>query len=233
MSSLEVEQKFQLSNAEDLEGKLKSLGFVPKGTAFIVDWYFDREDNFLSIRDCWLRLRQKSGKERWELKIGRGDQGTTVYEEIEGDQACAVAASVLAEGGSVATEDRNLSKTFDGFLIPHLPIEEPHGLRPFCRLETKRSSWVAESNDSTYSGLIVDLDSTNTGHTVGEVETVCRNESEVAVGKQRVEKLIAELTGNTKSDGRAAIGKLEHFLLNNRPDHYAACVASGVLQDTP
>jgi adenylate cyclase class IV len=232
MPSLEVEQKFQLSKPEDLEAKLKSLGFLPKGTAFIVDWYFDTEANNLSVKDCWLRFREKSGNAQWELKMGRGDQGTTVYEEIEGEQACTVACSVLSEVNYVS-KDRTQRRTFEGFLIPQLPIKDSHGLHPFCRLETKRSSWFMDSSESPFSGLVVDLDTTNTGHTVGEVETLCKDESEVAAGKQLVESLIAELTGNNGRDSQPAIGKLENFLLNNRPEHYAACVASGVLQDTP
>ncbi len=228
---LEVEQKFQLFDTHNLEVKLKSLGFVSKGAATIVDWYFDNNENYLSTRDYWFRYREISGDGKWEMKKGRGDQGTTVYEEIEGDQACLMAISLLRETGlpGLNISEETLVDTFDGFPIPRIPVAETYGLRPFCRLETNRSSWWVEGIDSPYAGLSVDLDATNTGHTVGEVETLCA-ESDVEIGKQRVQSLLSELLGNAACSDEAAIGKVEHFLLNNRPEHYAACIASGVLQ---
>jgi adenylate cyclase class IV len=229
--SLEVEQKFQITDSTNLESKLKELGFSSKGSAMIVDWYFDNDKNYLTTRDCWLRYREKGKAGQWELKKGRGDQGTTVYEELEGEQAYLAAASILEEAALESTEiaKRDQETTLDGFQVPEIPLPKSYGLHPFCRLETKRSSWYTEASDSPYAGLSVDLDSTNTGHTVGEVEIVC-DEAEVEIGKKRVQTLIMELTGNDGSDSSTtAVGKLEHFLLNNRPEHYAACVASGVI----
>jgi hypothetical protein len=228
--SLEVEQKFQISNPTDLESKLKELGFTSKGFTTIVDWYFDNNKNDLTTRDCWLRYREKGSKGQWELKKGRGDQGTTVYEELEGEQAYLTASSILE--GAVALESTERAShhpsTLEGFPVPEIPLPRSYGLYPFCRLETKRSSWITDAHDSPYAGLSVDLDSTNTGHTVGEVEIVC-DESEVEISKKRVRTLIMELTGNDGSDTNTAVGKLEHFLLNNRPEHYAACLEAGVL----
>lgn len=231
--SIEVEQKFQLSETSNLESKLTSLGFVSKGTSNIVDWYFDNDENYLSTRDVWLRYREKAGDcGQWEIKEGRGDQGTTVYEEIQGDQACLLAISLLKEGGFSPLEGgiNRLPETFEGFPVPTMPNVESFELRPFCRLETKRSSWWTDSLDSPYVGLSVDLDATNTGHTVGEVETIC-DESEIEIGKQKVQRLISALIGKEVCDIQPAIGKLEHYLLKNRPEHYAACVATGVLQN--
>jgi len=242
---VEVEQKFQLSQANgdvDLETKLKTLGFVSKETITFVDWYFDVDEIYLSINDYWLRYREKlpSKSGIWQIKIGRGhscDAGaTTVYEEIEGDEACAVAVSFLEKGGfQAAINDEHviLDTTYDDFIIPSLPdsISEAwsYGLRPFCRLETQRSSWRIDDVDNPYFGLSVDLDSTNTGHTVGEVESLCHH-SEVEIAKARVHDLISTLCGSTQSDSDAPLGKLEHFLLSNRPWHYDLCVQSGVLQ---
>jgi CYTH domain len=231
---LEVEQKFQISHAADLERTLQSLGFVSRGTVTFVDWYFDNDENYLSTNDHWLRYRQKSGRGQWELKVGRGHDGTTVYEEIECEQACIYAVSCLKEGGFKTRNEFGLSEMkFDGFDIPRFPESVgdalTYGLRPFCRLETCRSSWHVEKVESPYIGLVVDLDCTNTGHTVGEVEMLC-DEAGVEAGKVRVQNLIATLCGGTDSCSDTAIGKLEHFLLLNRPWHYDMCVQSGVLR---
>ena len=234
---LEVEQKFQLRHAADLESKLESLGFRPVGTVVFVDWYLDVEDNYLSRNDYWLRYREKSGHGQWELKIGRGHSGTTVYEEIEGDPACIFTLSRLKEGGYNPTHQSGPQPlTFDEFDIPQFPESVgdafSYGLHPFCRLETHRSSWKVDRIENPYFGLAVDLDSTNTGHTVGEVEMMC-DEAEVEAGKARVQDLIVQLCGRNDTDSDAAMGKLEHFLLNNRPWHYEMCVQSGVLQKVP
>lgn len=232
--AVEVEQKFQLNETCDLDAKLISLGFVPKGTVRFVDWYFDTPSNDLSTNDLWLRYRDKGGNGQWELKVRKdssvGTDSTTVYDEIEGDQACTTATDILATKGIGAKEEETES-TFDGFSIPKLPPRTA-GFSPFCRLETTRSSWVVASADSEYSGMQVDLDSTNTGHTVGEVETICSDsEIEIEKGKERVQQLVSILMeAETDSQG-PAVGKLEHFLMTHRPEHYKACVASGVIKD--
>jgi len=144
----------------------------------------------------------------------------------------------LKEGGynAATNESRSQPLTFDEFDIPQFPesvgTSFSYGLRPFCRLETRRSSWKVDRIENPYFGLVVDLDSTNTGHTVGEVEMMC-DEAEVEAGKARVQDLIVQLCGRNDSASDGAIGKLEHFLMNNRPRHYEMCVQSGVLQKAP
>ena len=76
----------------------------------------------------------------------------------------------------------------------------------------------------------MDLDETDTGHSVGEVESVVQDASQVQEAKERVKELVAKLTdGNNSSDG-PAIGKLEDYLIKNRPGHYEACLKAGVLK---
>jgi adenylate cyclase class IV len=237
LSSLEVEQKFQVIDYDSsgLEPKLRDLGFVPKGTVTFVDWYFDRDDNYLTTRDVWFRFRENKGlKGVWQLKRGRGQNtDSTVYEETEGEEAISIVLSLTPK--NITQQKISFrSEDLDGFHAPKLPLEASHGLFPFCRLETTRSSWVIDMKNtaSVYNGLVVDLDSTNTGHTVGEVETVVNTDEEIPKAKERVEALIAKLTqNNAGSQQGPATGKLEHFLINNRPEHYDACVKSGVIKD--
>lgn len=234
---LEVEQKFHFEKASDLEKKLQKLGFDSQGAVTFVDWYFDNDANCLSTKDHWLRYREKSGQGQWELKVGRGHHSATVYEEIEGDGACLEAIKCIKESGSHDRDRKgfaSLEATFDGFQIPSFPPSIGDaatlvGLAPFCRLETQRSSWKVLDRDHEYFGLTVDLDSTNTGHTVGEVEILC-NETQVATGKARVQHLISELCGTVEGSSGDAIGKLEHYLLNYRPEHYELCIQNGVLR---
>lgn len=234
MSQLEVEEKFQLSASVDVEAKLKALQFVPKDTITFVDWYYDTNDNYLTTHDCWLRFREKGGKGQWQLKRGKGHTSSTVYEETEGDDAVSLALSMMPDTSTSDARREPLKNEFEGFEAPELPINEPNILAPFCRLETKRSSWIVDpTNECTvYEGMEVDLDSTNTGHTVGEVETIVHDDLNVPDAKARVKALIHELTEKSEDGSGVAIGKLEHFLMTYRPDHYDQCVKCGVLQKT-
>jgi hypothetical protein len=166
------------------------------------------------------------GNGEWQLKQGRGESSTsTVYEETEGDVAVSNALSLLEE--NTRDEPSTKSETFDGYAIPKIPGGENCGLLPFCRLETTRSSWSAGGD---HEGMVVDLDATNTGYGVGEVETLVEEASDIAKAKERVQSLISRITENINSDDGPAIGKLEHYLINNRPQHYQACIESGVIK---
>ena len=232
MTQLEIEQKFPLADSSDLEPRLKSLGFVPKDTTVFVDWYFDTECNYLTTRDCWLRYRARGDKGQWELKQGRviDQDSATVYEEHEGDKAVSLSLSLISK--VPAPTIRNSSRTFDGFEAPTPPGDVAQRLSPFCRLETTRSSWIVnpENKDSIYSGFAVDLDSTNTGHAVGEVETLVQSDADIPEARAQVKDLISKLTVDDASDDGPAVGKLEHFLKKFRPEHYDACVKSGSMR---
>lgn len=231
--SLEVEQKFQLSDLQNLESRLKLLGFVPSGRVLFVDWYFDTARSDLSLQDYWLRFREKAGEEgNWELKRGSGhNSSSTVYEEIEGQDAVSIALSMISVDECTAPTYEIPS--FEGFDAPQFAgLENEIPLYPFCRIETSRSRWETNLTDpdNAYLGLVVDLDETNTGHAVGEVEMVVEDASRVADAKRRVQELVAKLIEGVEPPDSPAVGKLEHFLMTQRPDHYAACVRSGVIR---
>ena len=229
---LEVEQKFLLTDAINLESKLLDLGFVPTGKATIVDWYFDTPDICLTSQDCWFRFREKGSLGQWQLKRGRNQNSkSTVYEELEGDEALAATLSLLPDSTVLSTPT---VQTMDGVTIPIVPGGQRKGLFPFCRLETTRSTWVSNEKDrnNPYEKFVIDLDVTNTGYTVGEVETVVEHDDELSLAKQQVESIINRIMEDSRrnSNDGPPLGKLEHFLLNNRQDHYNALVQRGVVK---
>jgi len=257
---LEVEQKFALPNTSsvaEIERKLASLGFERIGRkAEFTDWYFDLPAPHwsLTLQDCWFRYREvKIGdktswgwKGSWQLKRGRqiaddgsslnAGGGATVYEEIEGQDAVDAALSMLSnenidiDGCSV---DNKIDAKYDGFDIPHLG--EGCGLTPFARFETRRTCWAVlnfESSDSDFVGLTVELDGTNFGYMVGEVETMVYSEDKVANAKDRVAKLVSKLGSDEDGNSGTSVppaGKLETYMIENRRDHYDACIKAGVM----
>jgi thiamine-triphosphatase len=253
-TTLEVEQKFALldRNLEDMKARLGQAGFELDTVKEMVDWYFDVEGSVLTRRDCWLRYRQLLSSDadqtgQWELKRGQtrtihskdeteSTESTTltVYEEIEGVAAVTTACSVLSDFNfspiSSSSSTPNTTSTtstgnFQDHLVPKLDIPNT-GLKPFARIVTQRSSWKS-TDKCNWENLSVDLDTTDFGYAVGEVERVVHRQEDVEAARTQVQALIAELC-NGVSD--PAVGKLEYFLKRNRPDIYQACVESGTMR---
>eukprot|EP00521_Asterionellopsis_glacialis_P013434 CAMPEP_0195307806 /NCGR_PEP_ID=MMETSP0707-20130614/37902_1 /TAXON_ID=33640 /ORGANISM="Asterionellopsis glacialis, Strain CCMP134" /LENGTH=561 /DNA_ID=CAMNT_0040372059 /DNA_START=301 /DNA_END=1987 /DNA_ORIENTATION=- len=149
-------------------------------------------------------------------------------EEIEGLNGFNMALSALPSTSSAEANVDDLPTRFDGLTIPPLPVS--CALVPFARIETRRSTWyfpeTTDNSSEPFHDLIVDLDGTNFGHMVGEVEAVVYDEKDVPGARERIAKLIAEITENESAIG---VGKLEYYLMKNEPKLYEACLKSGVI----
>ncbi len=271
--TIEVEQKFVVSSSDggndDLKERLVKLGFQSAAntgdahedttTVTFMDWYFDvlpADSLVLCTQDCWLRYRHMSNDVRkgsWQLKEGNGNGSTrsTVYQEIEGDEALRKVQSILEESSVVQ----------DGLKVPMVKIEEMDGfkvpriskssddklslldiLEPYARIETTRSSWtrsiiqegtgVNQSEGSMYDTITVDIDATDFGHMVGEVECIVANEDEISDAKARIQDVINDLMmGREPNRDTLTLGKLETYLIQKQPEIYDACVNSGTMKD--
>ena len=224
--ALEVEQKFSLETGSQIvESKLAELGFTKKGETNMVDWYFDLPAPrwILTPQDHWLRFRETERGSGWQLKRGRQHEGgSTIYEELENDEAVEASISMLPNPDI----DAEVPTTYEGHLVPQLP--RPTCLVPFARIETHRSSWTFSGTSAVYDGLTVDLDGTQYGYMVGEVEAVVYNDSEIPAVKERISSLVHQLAPENES---VPVGKLEHYLIRHHPDHYEACVKGGSIQN--
>jgi len=142
----------------------------------------------------------------------------------------------------------------DGYRIPKLPdksIECGIVLVPFARIKTTRSSWKMEvktedngndngdndnqnnNNDSTKQSkqLTVDIDATDFGHMVGEVEQVVNREEDVSASKEHIKEIISQIIGGQGSDHTPVLGKLELYMIRNRKKHFDACVKGGSMKE--
>ena len=205
-----------------------------------MDWYFDSPDLQLCTKDCWLRFRHPTNaphKGSWQLKRGKtingsdftGSSGSsTVYEELEGDDALDLAESMLKERifQEKISEGSEKCEKLNGFLVPDLSRLREYRMEPIARIETIRSSWASSilNSDPVYQGITIDLDGTDYGYTVGEVEIVVQTNDEVEEARGRVKLVIEEICDNNSS---RALGKLETYLIENRPEVYEACVKAG------
>jgi thiamine-triphosphatase len=230
---IEVERKFVLSDMKSttsIESKLVDLGMAKKEEAYMVDWYFDLHVPTLTPLDNWLRYREVLGKgASWQLKKGqRHEGGVTVYEEIEGVEAVQQALSSIS--WKTGKSSSKPVSEYEGRHVPELP-DPTCGLMPFCRIETRRTSWSYPNGDS--SAIAVDLDVTNFGYMVGEVEIVVETMEGVQDARQRIEEFLRFLVPSQALHEETAVGKLEHYLMAHRPEYYRACVESGSILAKP
>jgi len=234
-SKIEVEEKFCLHDrtAEHLESRLSQLGFAFASRIEMEDWYFDSPNFNLLRKDCWLRYRTNAqGDGQWQLKIGKTSDHTakgrsTIYTELEGEDAVEKSCDLLnvpAPMDELHAPDMN-DIAFDGYTAPVFPVASS-GFIPFARIFTQRSSWKALSE--SLNDLSVDLDLTDFGYAVGEVELLVDSPSDIATAQHRIRTLIEQL--QVEKDAPPATGKLEFYLEQYRPDLYDFCVEIGVLR---
>lgn len=231
---LEVEQKFALDkDGSRLQTRLSELNFHKKGEVDMVDWYFDTPDPnwLLTPKDCWLRCRETVSGSTWQLKRGRRhDGGSTVYEELEDEEAIEASISMLPISMIPESDmDVVILDEFEGKTVPRFP--QSTSLVPFARIETHRSSWAFAGDNDAYDNLTVDLDGTQYGYMVGEVEAVVYNENDIPLAKSRINALVREITEDQDASNHVPVGKLEHYMIRNRPEHYKACIEGGSITD--
>ena len=255
---VEVEQKFPLpADIAPVEDRLRKLGFAPKGGGPVsfVDTYYDVPAPcwYLTQRDTWLRFRGVKQRRtdggwegKWQLKIRRkgseGDDSAAVaYEEIQGDTALNRVSEILA---SASLEGDGGGEECDE--ITDAPLA-PRNLVPFAQFETTRSSWVIHDEEklpsSEYLGLSVDIDSTDFGYGVGEVEAILNKGDGacMADARKRIGQLVVEIcaasdqtesaTPNAATSELPTFGKLETYLMEKRPPrHYNAIISAGIFK---
>ena len=291
------------SNLSLVQQNLKLLGFKQVKEQKFMDWYFDMDTPYwtLSINNNFLRFRQphqskdsdiittssaNDAKDNggydpergiWQLKRGyesdHVESKTTVYQEIEGDEAIHLALCLIHEkcnesiiaklpqssaALSSSSSSANLER-MDGYIIPIIPSASKDSnddselfnqlslkLVPFARIETIRSSWKwngssekMENGIIAYKDLTVDLDGTDFGHMVGEIEAIVHNQDEIQDANMCIENLMHKIARrddddkddddpkNNNDKSPRARGKLETYMIMNRKKHYDACVKNG------
>lgn len=173
---------------------------------------------------------------------------TTIFQELRGAEALHRAIELLGSGihhnhvmmkeddgvtagtfESRTTPDNILLASFLHATREYKELIQRHCLWPFANITTTRTSWILEPHNNTGTSfrIQVDLDTTNTGYAVGEVEVCVYTAAEIAAARQSVQVLLDRLQSNG-SVGPAS-SKLEHFLVHNRPDVQNLCQECGVL----
>ena len=241
---IEVETKFHVENAEEIEQRLVNLGAKRLSVQSFTDSYYDSDNPHITLQDYWLRYRKCNikGAGSWQLKkpavYKPTDRVTSIYEEVKGISAVEEALAVL--DSSNMSERQSILVGNDISL--HLTADElvaKHGLVCFAEFSTRRTGWIvanpiaAIGDDSSchthLRNLKVDLDGTDFGHSVGEVEAIVSDEDDIADARQTIDLLMKTLGVENSQGGNSVEGKLHIYMRTNRPEHYQACVDAGCL----
>jgi predicted adenylyl cyclase CyaB len=184
---IEIEKKFIIQQNE-LAHLIAGAHFL--GTEKHTDIYYDTADHVLTKRSIWLREREG----RFELKFpmgARGKSGVTSYDEIEDDP--------LITQKLGFPEGRPLDRTLASL-----------GYQPFATITTTRSKYEKE-------GFHIDVDDTDFGHSVVEIELMIADEQDMAAATKRILDFAAaqgiSITNNIR-------GKVIEYLRRNDPEHF-------------
>eukprot|EP00977_Amphora_coffeiformis_P006620 scaffold1428_cov159-Amphora_coffeaeformis.AAC.10 len=101
-----------------------------------------------------------------------------------------------------------------------------------ARIVTHRSTWHPLEKDDL-KNLIVDLDATDFGHAVGEMETLVTDKSQIEAARQDLQKWLKDLLGEAALKGPPPMGKLECYLSTQRPKILEVLVDAGLMPARP
>jgi predicted adenylyl cyclase CyaB len=185
---IEVEKKFGIEQDE--------LARLTHGARFLgaekhTDVYYDTADHALTKRSIWLRARSGKFELKFPMDITRREKGVTSYDEIEDD------APISQKLGFPAGE-------------PLSQALASRGYRPFARITTDRSKYEKE-------GFHIDVDRTDFGHSVVEIELMIAEKSDMPAAKKRIVNF-AEKQGIPTTE--IVRGKVIEYLRRNDPDHF-------------
>ncbi|MGB7957787.1 MAG: CYTH domain-containing protein [Minisyncoccia bacterium] len=187
---IEIEKKFIIQQNE-LAHLIAGAHFL--GTEKHTDIYYDTVDHVLTKRSIWLRARSGKFELKFPMGATRKKMGVTSYDEIEDDP--------LITQKLGFPEGRPLDRTLASL-----------GYRPFATITTTRSKYEKE-------GFHIDVDDTDFGHSVVEIELMIADERGMAAATKRILDFAAAQGISIAENIR---GKVIEYLRRNDIEHYHA-----------
>lgn len=178
---IEIERKFVFT--DNTIAQLLKAGARLVKEMELTDEYYDTDDFKMTLADFWLRRR--NGK--WQLKcpvaghssgIGSHSYGS-VYREVDNVDEILELLRPLLTATSTLTNNKNL--------VNYLGLSR---CSIFAEIRTCRSSYDLD-------GFSVDLDCTDSGYQLAEIEVMVPDESHIPEANRRI-KSFAEKIGNSR-----------------------------------
>ncbi|XP_029422692.1 thiamine-triphosphatase isoform X2 [Nannospalax galili] len=201
---IEVERKFV--PGPGTEERLQELGGILEHQVTFRDTYYDTSELSLIRSDHWLRLREGSG---WELKCpgpARVSGPHNEYTELTSESA--IVAQLFELLGAEGLEAASV-----------VAVLAPLKLLEVASFVTKRSSWklVFSGAEEQEPLLRVDLDTTDFGYAVGEVEVLVHEKAAVPAALEKIVSFSSKLGVPAQEKAPA---KVQVYLQRFRPQDY-------------
>jgi adenylate cyclase class IV len=197
---IEVEKKFEIEKSK-LEKLLEGANFV--GEKSITDSYYDNSSYSLTLNNIWLRKRD--GK--FQLKL-------PTKEEAENPTS-------LFEKFHELETDEEIAKHF-GWKLTDSSLEElllSHEYKPFTEFISNRRKYRK-------GDFIIDIDSTNFGYNIMEVELLVDDGSMLQEAQDRIK----EFADTFSLEIKYIRGKLIELLYRKNREHFNALVKAGIVK---
>lgn len=163
------------------------------------DKYYDNKEYDLTTKSIWLRDRNGSFELKYPIETFEPGLSNR-YKEYESDEEI---KEVLSLSNTLSIEDA---------------ISEA-GYFPFSDYVTVRKSY--KNNE-----FRIDVDETNFGYSLCEVECMVENEGDILKAEENIKKFISD---RGIDPTRLAVGKLVMYLKKNKPEHFKKLVDCKVL----
>lgn len=196
---IEVEKKFILTPEQE-KSIIKDAEFL--GEKQFTDIYYDDADFSLTTKDIWLRERDGRHELKLPMNESLENRVSDQYRELDAED------DILAHFGA-----RGIS--IKDFLTKK-------GYLPFCTITTTRRKYKKE-------GFVVDLDITDFGYTLAEIEYMVSDESEIKEATNTIIKF-AEKHGVASGSAILVRGKVVEYLKLKNPTHFQALIDAKVIK---
>lgn len=199
---IEVEKKFLLSPADEAR-LIRGAKLV--GERVIEDSYYDNETYDITLADMWLRKRGGEFELKVPLRVS-DDRTVNQYRELTDRMQICQTLGLPADGSDVGS------------------VLEKMDYKIFMSPRTIRRTYRKD-------GFTIDLDTVTYGgsdfrYSLAEIEMMVEDEADMPAA-------IASIIDFAKRQGLVTdqfiLGKVAAYLKSERPDHYQALVAVGLL----
>lgn len=181
---IEVERKFVLG--KDSDAKLRGQGAKLSKESSFADVYYDTSDYKLTTSDHWLRKRN----DQWQLKcppeVRHGDTCSTQYAEYDNEETILKALQVLLDKESPSATGPPVMPASTSGCSNLQGLVQKASLNEFAQYTTHRKTYVLD-------GFTIDLDLTDFGFQVGEIEVVVVDESRITEALRQIDELAVKL----------------------------------------
>jgi adenylate cyclase class IV len=195
---IEIEKKFILTE-EQKKRLLEGAEFL--GEKKFTDTYYDDAQYSLTTRDVWLRVRDGKFELKVPMNMAIEERVIDRYQELEADSEIAVYLGL--------PKDRVL-----------MDVLRKNGYAPFSTIVTTRKKYKKD-------GYHIDLDATDFGYHIAEIEYMVNERSEIEKATRR----ILDYGKAYGLSGNGVIrGKVAEYLRKNSPVHFQALVEAKVIK---